>query len=105
MTNRIENLSIKRISELGSWFLIIKYYSDGIWYHNTASNYSSRNENEGMSSLLDSFVEDTGSQQLRVDIVEGFNQLRKINQDGVELKIYVPTHMLCRKNQKEYSTV
>ena len=55
--------------------------------------------------MLDSFVNYTGSQPLRGDIVEGFNQLRQNNQGGVELKIYVPSNMSCGKDQKESSTV
>ena len=105
MTNRIDNLSIKRINNLGSWSLRIKYNSDGIWYLNASSSYSSRNEDKGLSSVLESYVNNTGLQQLRGDIVEGFNQLRQSNQDVIELKIYLPTHMSCGKNQKDSSTV
>ena len=106
MTNRIENLIITRTSKLGSWTsLMIEYDLDGFWHLNTSSSYSNQNEGEGLSIVLDSFVNYTGLQQLKGNIVEVFNQLRQNNQDGVELKIYVPTHMSCGKDQKESSTV
>ena len=113
MSNIVEKLRVKRIGEVDSdsWSsLTIKYYLNGTWHHSTLLNISNQTEDEALSSLVDVFVNHTDSQHLRDDIVEGFRQLRQNNQDDEiedyqdEIEIYVLTHILCSKNQKESST-
>ena len=102
MSSFVEKLNIKRNCKDDAWLLLsIRYYLNEMWHLSTKLNCSNQNEDEELSSLVDDFVIKTGSQKLRDDIVEGFRQLRKNNQDSTELKICLPTHTSCRKNNKE----
>ena len=114
MSNLVQQLQIRRVCKDGCWIsllIVAKVYGD--WTGLEIKNDSNLTEDEALSSILDDFVQEFGSENLRSNINEGFLRLRERDlynniQAWLDIPIVVDEqvfdhHYSCNEANKEYS--
>ena len=80
MSNLVQQVQIRRICNDGCWkslLVVAKVYGD--WTGLEIKNDNNLTEDEALSSVLDDFVREFDSENLRSSIREGFLLLRERN--------------------------